>query len=351
MGLAGRKQIVLAAVVEHYLRTGEPVGSKAVLEHGSLNVSSATIRNDMAALEREGYLEQPHTSAGRIPTVAGCRYYIEHLMQPYVLSPREREEIDCRLDQGDGANAETVVQNAADALSEITQLAVVNASNLPRFTVISQVEVIPAGKRLYALLMITSSGDIKNRMCRLSVDLTQEQLTFFENFLRENLVGQSPRDLNPAQRQKLAVAMGSYMLSLSPLLHAVYELSEQFYRQNINISGEGKLLLRPGFDSSGLVRFLEEKNQLAQLLGGAFGGVQVIFGKEDSPFAVSNSSLLLAPYQMGSHPGGSLGIIGPVRLDYLKLIPYTEYFSQSLSRQLGQFVEEEHKEGRSDDGE
>ena len=350
MELAGRKQIVLAAVVEHYLRTGEPVGSKAVLEQGTLNVSSATIRNDMAALEREGYLEQPHTSAGRIPTVQGCRYYIDHLMQPYVLTETERTEIDQRLEQG-GANAETVVQNAAEALSEITQLAVVNASNLPEFTVISQVEVIPAGKRLYALLMITSSGDIKNRMCRLSVDLTPEQLTFFENFLRENLVGQSPRDLNPTQRQKLAVAMGGYMLSLSPLLHAVYELSEQFYRQNINISGEGKLLLRPGFDTGGLVRFLEEKNQLAGLLKQAFSGVQVIFGKEDSPFAVTNSSLLLAPYQMGSHPGGSLGIIGPVRLDYRKLIPYTEYFSQSLSRQLGQFVEEEHKEGRSDDGE
>ncbi len=215
MELAGRKQIVLAAVVEHYLRTGEPVGSKAVLEQKTLNVSSATIRNDMAALEREGYLEQPHTSAGRIPTVQGCRYYIDHLMQPYVLTETERTEIDRRLEQG-GANAETVVQNAAEALSEITQLAVVNASNLPEFTVISQVEVIPAGKRLYALLMITSTGDIKNRMCLCSVDLTQEQLIFFENFLRENLVGQSPRDLNPAQRQKLAVAMGSYMLSFKP---------------------------------------------------------------------------------------------------------------------------------------
>ncbi len=349
MELAGRKQIVLAAVVEHYLRTGEPVGSKAVLGKGTLNVSSATIRNDMAALEREGYLEQPHTSAGRIPTVQGCRYYIDHLMQPYVLTDQERQEIDRRLEQG-GANAETVLQNAADALSEITQLAVVNASNLPEFTVISQVEVIPAGKRLYALLMITSSGDIKNRMCRLTVDLTQEQLTFFENFLRENLVGQSPRDLDPARRQKLAVAMGGYMLSLSPLLHAVYELSEQFYRQNINISGEGKLLVRPGFDSSGLVRFLEEKTQLAGLLNRAFSGVQVIFGKEDSPFAVTNSSLLLAPYRMGSHLGGSLGVIGPVRLDYQKLIPYTEYFSASLSRQLGQFIDEDNKEGRSDDG-
>lgn len=347
MELAGRKQIVLAAVVEHYLRTGEPVGSKAVLETGKLNVSSATIRNDMAALERDGYLEQPHTSAGRIPTALGCRYYIDHLMQPYVLTQQERQEIDDRLSQG-GTNAETVLQNAADALSEITQLAVVNAS-MPEFTVISQVEVIPAGKRLYALLMITSTGDIKNRMCRLTVDLTQEQLTFFENFLRENLVGQSPRDLNPAQRQKLAVAMGGYMLSLSPLLHAVYELSEQFYRQNINVSGEGNLLLRPGFDSNGLVRFLEEKNQLAQLLSQAFSGVQVIFGKEDSPFAVTNSSLLLAPYQVGSHQGGSLGIIGPVRLDYRKLIPYTEYFSQSLSRQLGQFIEEDNKEGRSDE--
>lgn len=347
MELAGRKQIVLAAVVEHYLRTGEPVGSKAVLETGKLNVSSATIRNDMAALERDGYLEQPHTSAGRIPTAMGCRYYIDHLMQPYVLTQQERQEIDDRLSQG-GTNAETVLQNAADALSEITQLAVVNAS-MPEFTVISQVEVIPAGKRLYALLMITSTGDIKNRMCRLTVDLTQEQLTFFENFLRENLVGQSPRDLNPAQRQKLAVAMGGYMLSLSPLLHAVYELSEQFYRQNINVSGEGNLLLRPGFDSNGLVRFLEEKNQLAQLLSQAFSGVQVIFGKEDSPFAVTNSSLLLAPYQVGSHQGGSLGIIGPVRLDYRKLIPYTEYFSQSLSRQLGQFIEEDNKEGRSDE--
>ena len=154
MQIDERKRLILQTVVDEYIRTGEPVGSNAVLSRMGMNVSSATVRNDMAFLERLGLLEQPHTSAGRIPTYEGYRFYIDHLMAPKPLSPKEKRLIDSLLSQND-LTVDSVVDNAVSVLAELTSLAVVSKSNAPVFSVITRVEVIPAGRRLYALLMIT----------------------------------------------------------------------------------------------------------------------------------------------------------------------------------------------------
>ena len=236
MALDDRKLLVLATIVEEYIRSGEPVGSKTILNSSKINVSSATVRNDMAALEKMGLLEQPHTSAGRIPTYLGYRLYIERLMRPYVLSAKEKHEIDEQLTRN-GITAENVVDNAVQVLSDLTQLTVVNTNNMPHFSVITRVEVIPAGRRLYALLIITSSGSIKNKICRLEFDLTNEQLGFFAEFVNKNLKGINIDELTPAMLQNLAIALGSYMISLSPLLYAVYELSEEFSHDNVISAG------------------------------------------------------------------------------------------------------------------
>lgn len=339
MKLDQRKMNVLSIVVDEYIKTGEPVGSKTIIENFNLNVSSATIRNDMAALEKMGFLQQPHTSAGRIPSYLGYRMYIEKLMNPEILSDEEKQRIDDKLLSG-GATAQTVLENAIEALSDATGLAVVNSTNMLQFSVITRVEVIPAGKKLYALLMITSTGDIKNKICRLEFDLTHEQLGFFTDFINENLKGKNIENLTPAMLQNLAVALGSYMISLSPLLYAVYELSEEFYKDNVKVSGQQKLLGQGEIDSAEALKFFNEKQEISQLLSNAFSGMQVVFGKENDTFTVTNSSMIMAPYQIGGELGGSFGVIGPLRIDYAKVIPYMKYLSESVTRMLSQVIDD-----------
>ena len=173
--LDSRKLRILSAVVDEYIITGEPVGSKAIMNY--VRASSATIRNEMAELEKQGYLEQPHTSAGRVPTYKGYRLYVDSLMEKNPLSEDEIQIID-EMFPDDFTTEDELVESATAALAEITKCAAVASNTSPKFSIISKLEVIPTGKRMYVLLMITSNGSIKNKVCRLQFDLTGEQLEF-----------------------------------------------------------------------------------------------------------------------------------------------------------------------------
>lgn len=334
MQMDGRKTKVLSIVVDEYIKTGEPVGSNTVIHLLDMNVSSATIRNDMAFLEKQGLLEQPHTSAGRVPTYLGYRYYIDNLMAPKPLTGKEKKLIDSLLSDGSFQTADAVVEKAVNVLSDLTQLAVVSKSNMPVFSIITRVEVIPAGRRLYALLIITSSGTIKNKICRMEFDLSNEQISFFAKFINEHLSGINVDSLTPAMLQNLAIALGTYMMSLSPLLHAVYELSEEITKTDINLKGEQRLLASDGLSSQEVASLLAKKNELDQLLSNAFDGVSVVFGKENETFSVTNSSMIVSPYKVQGKRGGSFGVIGPVRVDYAKVIPHIKYISDSVTKLL-----------------
>lgn len=325
-----RKLKILAAVVDEYIRTGEPVGSKAIAMLADIKVSAATVRNDMAALEQMGYLEQPHTSAGRIPTFAGYRLYIDELMTMPALSEDEKLRLDEMLG-GKDTPEELLVQNAAAALTEITQCAAVVTNSAPRFSVISKVEVIPTGKRLYVILLITSSGSIKNKACRLEFDLNHEQLDFFTHYIEENLNGVSVEELSEEMLDKMVAAVSAYMVSLSPLVKGICELSEDLRQQELTLSGGEKLLSCDELDKMEVVRFIEHKNGLSDLLEDAFSGIQVKFGYENNSFAIGNSSLIVSKYRKGGNEAGSLGVIGPMRVDYKKIIPYVEYLTQRIS--------------------
>lgn len=344
MQIDQRKMKILSVVVDEYIKTGEPVGSNAVLQHLNMSVSSATVRNDMAFLEKLGFLEQPHTSAGRIPTCIGYRFYIENLMAPKPLTTKERKLIDSLLSQTHVETADAVVDNAVNVLSDLTQLAVVSKSNVPVFSVITRVEVIPAGRRLYALLIITSAGTIKNKICRIEFDLSNDQIAYFGKFINENLFGLNVESLNPAMLQNLAIALGAYMMSLSPLLHAVYELGEEMAHVDVNLKGEQKLLTSDCLNSDEIFALLTHKNELNQLLSSAFDGVSVVFGKENESFAVTNSSMIVSPYQINGKQGGTFGVIGPVRVDYAKMIPHIEYISNQVSKRLAAVIDNENED-------
>lgn len=341
-----RRLKILEYVVDAYIRTGEPIASATVSKMLGGSVSPATVRNDMATLERLGFLEQPHTSAGRIPTYGGYRLYINRLMKPQTLSNEQRKEIDDLL-RSDVGSVNAVIDNAVNALAEITGYAAISTNDLPRFSVISKVEVVPAGRRLYAILLITSAGDIKNKICRMEFDLTNEQLEFFEQLLKRELLGLTVDSLTPAMLKNLTAAMGSYFLSLSPLLYTLYQLSDEIAKRNVDVKGENNLLKYSDFKPTELMQFLSAKEQISNILTSAFSGINVVFGKETDTFAITNSSMILANYGQ-KQPLGSFGVIGPIRLEYSKIIPYISYFSESVSRIIDGMLEDGQK-GEADE--
>lgn len=327
-----RKLKILAAVIDEYIVTGEPVGSKTIAALPGIRVSSATIRNDMAMLEQLGFLEQPHTSAGRIPTYSGYKLYIERLMPERHLSDEEKSMLDSILDV-DVPTEEALIDNASRALAEITNCAAVVSSNSPQFSVIAKVDAIPTGKRMYVLLMITSSGNIQNKVCRLEFDLTHDQLEFFNQYMTKNLSGMSVESLSDETIEQLAEAMGAYMVTLAPLMKGVRELAKGFMKSDVHVSGEKNLLTRSDIDPGDIVRFFEQKNEFSKLLDDSFSGLKVLFG-ENGDFVIGNSSMIVSPFKKGGKTAGSLGLIGPMRLDYSKVIPYIEYLTERISEIL-----------------
>lgn len=326
-----RKLRILAAVVDEYITTGEPVGSRAIMRY--INASSATIRNEMAELEKQGYLEQPHTSAGRVPTYSGYRLYVDRLLKTNPLSEEEKERLEDMLPK-DEYSEERLVKSASTALAELTSCATFVSSENPKFSVISKVEVIPTGKRLYVLLMITSTGKIQNRTCRLELDLTNEQLEYFSSFVKENLEGVPLNILSDEMLERLEVAMGTYLMTLSPLVHGLFDMSKEMAERDIRVAGAGNLINRKDVDSNEIIAFLDGSDELKMLIDDSFSGIHVVFSEEDENFAIGNSSLVSSNFLKDGEVAGHLGVIGPMRIDYKKIIPYVEYFTDKISEIL-----------------
>ncbi len=327
-----RKLKILQAVVDEYIVTGEPVGSKAIMAH--VKASSATIRNEMAELEKQGYLEQPHTSAGRIPTYNGYRLYVDTLMERDQLTDEEKRALDSMLDEN--ASEEELVNSASLALTQLTQCASVVASSTPKFSLISKVEVIPTGKRMYVILMITSNGKIKNKVCRLEFDLTHEQLEFFDKYLAENLQGMPIDDVSEEMIEKIRTAMGAYMVTLTPLLGELFNLAKEMTAQDIKLQGEKNLLTCKDFDQGEIIDFLDNQKEIEKFFNDSFSDLQISFSSEGDSFAIHNSSIISAPFKKGGVQAGRLGLIGPMRINYSKFIPYLEYFSQRITTLLSE---------------
>jgi heat-inducible transcriptional repressor len=337
-----RSHKILEAIIDEYIRTGEPVGSKLLTEKLNFSVSSATVRNEMASLEQLGYLDHPHTSAGRIPTVKGYRLYIERLVpeNQTLLSDEDKRVIDSALENARRRDDtdDAIIESASRALAELTKCAVVSTSNTGRFSVITKVEVIPTGKRMYVLLLITSGGGIKNRVCRLSFDLTHEQLDFFTGFVNENIAGLNLESVSEEFIERMGEALGSYMISLSPLLKVVADLSGEMAESRVNFEGESNLIAFEDFQKNEVLSILQNRNAFTELLDNAFSGINVLFGDEErgDTFTVSNSGLIAGSFLKHGKTAGSFGVIGPMRLDYKKLIPFIEYFAVRVTGLLSE---------------
>ena len=341
MELPERKKKILHAVVESYISSGEPIGSKALMENCGLSVSSATIRNELADLVTRGYLLQPHTSAGRVPSNKGYRYYIDNLMTKQPLSDRIKEHIEHAIITSADA-PEKILQKTAQVLSELSGMAAVTTTPNGDNARVHKIRFVITGRHTCMAVLITSNGMVKSRLFRCDFVLTPELVAMFDKALNDSFVGVPLSEINQAFLQTVAASFGELSLFMTDVLIAILDACTQAMQTVVNISGSTNLLFLPNYDlmsARNVLKFMSDSNALSKLLNENMKGTKIYIGKESGSYELSDSCVLTTRYEIGGVSAGAIALLGPVRADYKNLISLVEFASDCASGLIGQLLE------------
>lgn len=338
-----RKCRILATIIEEYMRTGEPIGSKVLAELLGNCVSSATIRNDMAVLTAAGYLEQPHTSAGRLPTAEALRFYVEHLMDRRPLTLQDKVDIKAAIAtiSGDGTR---LLEDACRALADFTGLAVFAGCPEGVGSRISRVDLMQTSPRNMAVVLVQDNGFIRTRMCRCQRDIPSKITVALTGYISHRFQGAEIAAVTVTAMQEIMLELGEAGLAVAPILSAFYELAQECERAKIAVAGQMNLLRRPDYDAPqarALTAFLSDRENVRELLEQLppDRSVQVLIGS-DGDRVMRGSSLLLAHYSLGQRGQGTIAVLGPNRMNYAEAIPRIEYFAAHLGQMMSELFEE-----------
>ncbi len=333
---AARKKRILSAIVESYISTGEPVGSKTLINEAGLKVSSATVRNDMADLTERGYIVQPHTSAGRIPTQRGYRYYVDNALEVKPVSESGREYIIDTLSQN-ADSPEALLQNAANMLSQLTGCIAFSTTPTGDESRIRKISFVPTGAHAAMAVVIVSNGIIKTKLFRCEFLITPEILGVFDKALNDVFAGVRLSSINRPFIQTAAAGFGELSLLMPSALMAVKDASELAREVSVYHSGLGRLIGDARADS--ILEFLQNNHDLAAALKRLPQNTAVTIGKENSRVELAYSSVVSSRYQIEGNPSGVLAAIGPLRMDYARMLSVTDCLSGCVSELLNEIIE------------
>jgi heat-inducible transcriptional repressor len=334
-----RAQILLKTLVERYISEGQPVGSRALLQHSGLDVSSATIRNVMSELEDIGLVSSPHTSAGRIPTALAYRLFIDTMLTTKPLDSAHLRQMEFKL-QPD--NPSRLIAQASNILSELTHFAGVVATVKRSAITVRQIEFLRLGEKRVLLIIVMPDGEVENRVLLLDRDYTQSQLTEAGNFLNQNYIGCSFSQI----RDRLQGELRQLHQDMSTLMAAALtagDAAEAEQDGDYVISGEHNLLNVDELSADmgrlrGLFNLFEKKTELLQLLeaGRRGQGIHIFVGSESGLASLDECSVITAPYSADGRIVGTLAVVGPKRMDYERVIPIVDITARLLGNALSQ---------------
>ncbi len=345
MELSERKKQILKAIIGDYIRTAEPVGSKALTEGHELPFSSATIRNEMSELEEMGYLEKPHTSAGRIPSPQGYRLYVDELME---------RPSDADTGEDNGALQHTVlskvreldhlIQEAGKLLTSLTNYASVAIT--PAMTQISirQFEIIAVDKTNFVIVVVTDSGTVKNKMVRTMADVSKDEAELLTYVLNQTLTG-LPLSSITAERFDIVRRAAGLTALLAPVAEYIAELIAELSDQKVYLDGASKLLRFPEYrdtkKAQTLLDYMEDDSKHLLPATRKIDGIQFFIGPENGENPLSETSAIYAKYDIGKIGQGVIGIVGPTRMDYAKLSAQLSRFAKGLNKLIAEtFLDE-----------
>lgn len=332
-----RAQILLKTLVEHYISEGQPIGSRTLLQHSGLDVSPATIRNVMSDLEQLGFIASPHTSSGRIPTQKGYRLFVDSLLTVQSLDNRAVEQLRSGLSSPD---PQALINNAADMLSQLTQFA--GLVLIPKRTrnVLKHLEFVHLSDKKILVILVTEDGQVQNRILLTEKSFTASELTAASNYVNTHCCGLTLEEIQRTLKQELQQMQADINRLMTAALEAANQ-PEQSEKESVVIAGERNLLQVDELSTNvgslrKLFEIFERRTALMQLLDQSqrAEGVQIFIGGESGYLPLDECSMVTAPYEVDGQVVGTLGVIGPTRMAYERIIPIVDVTAKLLSTAL-----------------
>ena len=338
--LDGRAREVLREIVMQHVATGEAISSRSLAKCGRFQLSPASLRNVMADLEDLGYLAQPHTSAGRVPTDRGYRFFINHLMKSRMLTQRERETIDEQVSHN--TEIDHVLHEASRLLSRLAdQVGVVFMPTLLQFAIRSMDFVLVAESKILCVI-VGSNGVVVNKVIETRLTFTREELEKIGRFITAEFLGltldQIRRRLVRMTEQERAMQDQMLQKTIALGIEAVNDVTP--HEHDLYVEGAASILTKPEFSDTVALRktflALQEKEKLIDLLNSCLTeeGLQILIGSESDFTHVHNFSIVAKSYGSHNAPLGVVGIIGPMRMEYARMAPLVDYLGRALSRKI-----------------
>lgn len=338
--LDNRKKKILQAIIEEYIETAEPVSSGSLVDKENLGVSSATIRNDMAELEKIGFLEKPHTSAGRVPSQKGYRYYVDELLRDDKITAKEMQYIKSKLETKVN-EIEDLTKIATSTLSEITHYTTVAIGPKVNKHEIADIKFVLLGSRVLMAVILTDSGIIRESIIKFDEDITQKQVDNLTYIFNSKLVGKPLEKLDGPLEEYIVNEMKTGVKIIRKIIEEINKLLEE--NDKIYLEGANKVFDLPEFKKMDVARdflnVLDAKDLVADVLNtGIAENVNVYIGNESEYEELKNFSIVTFNHLLEDKDIGTIGIIGPTRMDYSKVISVMKYISKKIN--------EDFKKGR-----
>jgi heat-inducible transcriptional repressor len=343
-GLSERAQRLLKALIENYIRDGQPVGSRTLSRDAGLSLSSATIRNVMADLEDLGFVASPHTSAGRVPTDKGYRFFVDTLLKLKPLHHEEIEDIERRLGSDSANNGRSLVQTVSQMLSSVTRMAGLVTLPNPNYIALSQIEFISLSENRALAIMVMSNREVQNRVVQLDRYHSSEELRRAANYLNDAFSGRSL----PEVRAQLLAQLQETRQHMDQLMQDAIQMAQKVFASTNTKDGDVEYVIAGETNLMGfaelsnvdrlrrLFEAFNEKHDILRLLDSCLRaeGIQIFIGQESGYRILDDISVVTAPYMLDNKVVGVLGIIGPTRMAYERVIPIVDITAKLLGSAL-----------------
>ena len=334
--LNDRKKKILKAVIEEYIQTAEPVSSGSIVKNHGLDFSSATIRNDMVELEEEHYLEKPHTSAGRVPSGKGYRYYVDELLKDDNISLEEMQYIKDKL-QTKVNEMEDLTKIATDTISEITHYTSLAIGPKADAHNIMDIKFVLLGSRVLMAVILTDTGAIKETIIKFNADITESQVESINYIFNQKLRGQPLSKIDKPMQDYLLTEMDYELQIIKPIIEQINNTLED--NSNIYLEGTNKTFDFPELKSyetaRKFLRLLDTKDTMLEVLNNDIAkDINVYIGDESDIDDLKDFSIITFKHQVDGKELGTIGIIGPTRMDYSKVISIMKYINKKLNGEL-----------------
>ena len=348
--LTDRKKLILKAIVESHIADGEPVGSKSISQNNSWAGSAATVRSEMAELAQMGYLEQPHTSAGRVPSELGYRFYIDSLIEHYAMTAREVAQLN-GLMKNKMAELDQILVTASKVACKMTNYTGIAIKPKSSSVSIEKFETVYLSPRSLILVMVTTGDAVKTKNISFAQDVTTDAAVRLSAALNKDLCLLTSDEITLPVIMELDNDMGEDAFLVNPVVKAVYEVMKEIDGGEIRVSGIDKLLQYPEYDDKerlgDLLSAIENKDEILDLV--AEGSEAPLEETESSVKLMENSSLVYKPIVKNGKRVGVIGVIGPRRMDYAKVLATLEELGSNITGMLGDGMQLPEKTADGDD--